>query len=241
VSHWRAPNHPQSLDDCHLHLQPIPLSAQRISRLHASEWLPNDHCRLRTTLCWNLTTHRRVREASSHQRALRLTAAVEILVERRRLGQTDLTVKPGQVGIVNATKVENLGIFDYAHLRVPLPKDLEGSGIFSLQKNLTYPESYFLMVSLARASIARSFSDSPQRRSTDGYISATGMFKAAFPWASSKEQEAERAHHKTLPSAGDEEVANNVWISPSEGTLTVITIVSKGAGSSQPPEFSGIH
>jgi hypothetical protein len=53
------------------------------------------------------------------------------------------------------------------------------------------------------------------------------MFKAAFPWASSQEQETERAHHKTLPSAGDEEVANNVWISPSEGTLTVITIVAR--------------
>jgi len=140
---------------------------------------------------------------------------------------------------VNATKAENLGIFDYAHLRVPLPKDLDGSGIFSLQKNLTYPESYFLMVCWVCASIARSFSDTPKRRSTDGYISATGMFKAAFPWASSREQEAERAYHKTLPSAGDEEVANNVWISPSEGTLPVITIVPKGAGSSQPPEFSG--
>ena len=165
----------------------------------------------------------------------RLTAAVEILVERRRLGQTDLTVKPAQIGIINATRVESLGIFDYAHLRVPLPKDLEGSGIFSLQKNLTYPESYFLMVGLARASIARSFSDPLQRRSTDGYISATGMFKAAFPWASSKEQEVERVHHKILPSAGDEEVANNIWISPSEGTLTVIAIVAtRGLGHPSP-------
>lgn len=77
---------------------------------------------------------------------------METLVERRRLGQTDLAVKPGQVGLTNATKVENLGIFDYAHLRVPLPKDLKGSGIFSLQKNQTYPESYFLMVQVTLAS-----------------------------------------------------------------------------------------
>ena len=67
-------------------------------------------------------------------------------MERRRLGQTNLSVKPGQIGTSNATKSENLGMFDYAHLRVPLPRDLKGSGIFTLQKSSTYPESYFLMV-----------------------------------------------------------------------------------------------
>ncbi|KAK7713187.1 hypothetical protein SLS57_007518 [Botryosphaeria dothidea] len=127
------------------------------------------------------------------------TPQLEILIERRRLGQTNLHVKPGQVGVSNATKAENLGLFDYAHLRVPLPKDLKGSGIFGLQKNQAYPESYFLM-----------------RRSNDGYISATGMFKAAFPWASLADEEAERSHHKTLSTAGDEEVAGNVWISPED-------------------------
>jgi len=92
-----------------------------------------------------------------------------------------------------------MGTFDYAHLRVPLPKDLTGSGIFSLNRSAAFPESYFLM-----------------RRSSDGYISATGMFKAAFPWASLHEEEAERKYQKTFPSAGGDEVAGSVWIAPEE-------------------------
>ncbi|KAF2838931.1 hypothetical protein M501DRAFT_935188 [Patellaria atrata CBS 101060] len=127
------------------------------------------------------------------------TPQVEILVERRRLGQTNLSVRPGQIGVTPSSRSENLGVFDYAHLRVPLPKDLKGSGIFSLQKNNAYPESYFLM-----------------RRSSDGFISATGMFKAAFPWASSEEEETERKYHKNLPTSGPEEVAGNVWIAPEQ-------------------------
>ncbi|KAF1838106.1 hypothetical protein BDW02DRAFT_586176 [Decorospora gaudefroyi] len=127
------------------------------------------------------------------------STAVELLVERRRLGQTKLGAKSGIVGVTNATKPENMGTFDYAHLRVPLPKDLTGSGIFTLTRASTFPESYFLM-----------------RRSSDGYISATGMFKAAFPWASLQEEEAERKYQKTFPSAGAEEVAGSVWIAPEE-------------------------
>lgn len=127
------------------------------------------------------------------------STSTEILVERRRLGQTNLAVKAGIAGVTSATKIENTGTFDYAHLRVPLPKDLAGSGIFTLNRTSVYPESYFLM-----------------RRSTDGYISATGMFKAGFPWASLREEEEERKYQKTFPSAGHEEVAGSVWIAPEE-------------------------
>ncbi|CAI6275469.1 unnamed protein product [Periconia digitata] len=129
---------------------------------------------------------------------------IEVLVGRRRLGQTHLQVKQGTAGLADASKQQNLGLFDYAHLRVPLPKDLSGSGIFSL-KNAnggSYPESYFLM-----------------RRSSDGYISATGMFKAAFPWAEAKEEEAERHYHKNLSLAGLEEIAGSIWIAPEEALI----------------------
>jgi hypothetical protein len=81
----------------------------------------------------------------------------EILVERRCLGQTELKVKPGQVGTTNATKPDNLGTLDYAHLRVPLPKDLTNSGIFTKQGNRKWPEAYFLMVCRTRR--RRSISD----------------------------------------------------------------------------------
>lgn len=68
------------------------------------------------------------------------------LVKKRRLGQTNLAVKPGQVGTSNATKPENLGMFDYAHLRAPLPEILKGSEIFAPQAHQPHPEAYFLMV-----------------------------------------------------------------------------------------------
>src|SRR5256714_14124303 len=78
---------------------------------------------------------------------LLLTICVdEELLSRRRLGKTKLQVKPGQVGTSNATKPENLGTFEYAHLRAPLPKDLKGSEIFASHQNQQHPETYFLMV-----------------------------------------------------------------------------------------------
>ncbi|KAK5732652.1 hypothetical protein LTR17_010333 [Elasticomyces elasticus] len=123
----------------------------------------------------------------------------EILVERRCLGQTELKVKPGQVGTSNATKPDNLGTLEYAHLRVPLPKDLSGSGIFSKGANRKWPEAYFLM-----------------RRSDDGFVSATGMFKAAFPYSQVEEEQAEKDYLKDMENTSSEEVAGNVWISPDQ-------------------------
>lgn len=82
----------------------------------------------------------------------------EELLTRRRLGKTNLSVKPAQIGTSNATKPENLGVFEYAHLRAPLPKDLKGSEIFPSHSSQQHPETYFLMV--RRANSIESATDS---------------------------------------------------------------------------------
>ncbi|KAI1982488.1 hypothetical protein LOZ53_002881 [Ophidiomyces ophidiicola] len=120
----------------------------------------------------------------------------EELLSRRRLGSTNLTVKPDHFNTSNATRPENLGVFEYAHLRAPLPKNLKGSEIFS--QSTPNPDTYFLM-----------------RRSKDGYVSATGMFKIAFPWAKHAEEKSEREYLRTRSETSSDEIAGNLWISPS--------------------------
>ncbi|ODM17908.1 hypothetical protein SI65_06696 [Aspergillus cristatus] len=123
--------------------------------------------------------------------------AYDDLLARRRLGKTHLAVKATQIGTSNATRPENLGPFEYAHLRAPLPKDLKGSEIFPSHTPQQHPETYFLM-----------------RRSKDGYVSATGMFKIAFPWAKVEEERSEREYLKAREETSEDEIAGNVWISP---------------------------
>lgn len=106
-------------------------------------------------------------------------------------------------------------MFDYAHLRAPLPENLKSSEIFAPQPKQPHPEAYFLMVRSTNDTRHRTRANRltpDQRRSSDGYVSATGMFKASFPWAKHSEEQAERMHIKGLPITSHDEVAGNVWI-----------------------------
>ncbi|KAF3932259.1 hypothetical protein ABW19_dt0202484 [Dactylella cylindrospora] len=86
-------------------------------------------------------------------------------------------------------------LFSYVHLRAPLPGDINPE-IFG---NGTKPEAYFLM-----------------RRSKDGYVSSTGMFKASFPWATKAEEDLERKYVKSHYDASSEETAGNLWVHPDD-------------------------
>ncbi|KAF8461350.1 hypothetical protein BDZ91DRAFT_737195 [Kalaharituber pfeilii] len=110
------------------------------------------------------------------------------LVELRRLGQTNL-------GSGKSIHGNDLGLFSYVHLRAPLPP-IQNSEIFGQAT----PESYFLM-----------------RRSYDGFVSCTGMFKASFPWATKREEEDERRYVKeSFPRTSKDETAGNLWVHPAD-------------------------
>lgn len=62
---------------------------------------------------------------------------------------------------------------------------------------------------------------STQRRSKDGFVSATGMFKIAFPWAKVEEERSERDYLKAREETSEDEIAGNVWISPVFGKYSL--------------------
>lgn len=54
------------------------------------------------------------------------------------------------------------------------------------------------------------------------------MFKVAFPWATTIDEENEKKYLKTLSSTSDDEIAGNVWVSPAYGMQLLCPISGKG-------------
>lgn len=92
------------------------------------------------------------------------------------------------------TRTEELGSdrpFDYAYIRVPVPKGVKPS--------IRNPMPGIVLL---------------KRRSIDGCISATGMFGAAFPYAEAHEEEAERKYVSSSETTDLKEFTIEVWVSP---------------------------
>jgi len=66
-----------------------------------------------------------------------------------------------------------------------------------------------------------------QRRSKDGYISATAMFWAAFPWAKFAQEKDERDYLKGKEETSQDEMACQIWIAPRLG-LSCLILILKG-------------
>ncbi|KAK6495463.1 hypothetical protein TWF481_003480 [Arthrobotrys musiformis] len=120
------------------------------------------------------------------------------LIELRRLGQTKLSTNTKPPSAAGSAPVPQQVLFSYVHLRAPLPQDINPE-IFGGTATGTKPEAYFLM-----------------RRSKDGYVSSTGMFKASFPYATKQEEESERRIVKSRFDISSDETAGNAWISPDD-------------------------
>lgn len=57
-------------------------------------------------------------------------------------------------------------------------------------------------------------------------MSATGMFKIAFPWAKVEEERTEREYLKAREGTSEDEIAGNVWISPTFGKEKLVWLFS---------------
>lgn len=51
------------------------------------------------------------------------------------------------------------------------------------------------------------------------------MFKISFPWAKIDEEKREREYLKTCEHTSEEEVAGNVWVSPTFGMFSLFCLI----------------